>query len=79
MQPLEICTMMTGDGTLMTQSREVIGLEIKTPSITCARKHQKPFMNYNLTVFHSLEPKKAKSISAPLEDNLHNMENVNRY
>jgi hypothetical protein len=71
--------MMTGDGTLMIQSREVIGLEIKTPSITCARKRQKPSMNYNLTVFPFQELNKAKFINEPLEDNLDNMENVNRY
>lgn len=79
MQPSEICTMMTGDGMLMIQSKEVIGLEIKTPSITCAKKHQKPSMNYNLTVFPFRELNKEKSIKELLEDNLDNMENVNGY
>lgn len=33
MQPLETCTLMIGDGTFMTQSKEVTGLEIKMLSV----------------------------------------------
>lgn len=77
MQPSEICIVMTGDGTHMIQSREAIGLEIKTPFIICVSKHQMPFMSSSLTDFPFQEPKKVKFINEPLEDNLVNTAKVN--
>ena len=70
--------MMTGDGMLMIQSKEVIGLEIKMPFIICVSRHLKPFTNYNLMAFHFQEQNRAKFINVPLEDNPNNMEKVNR-
>lgn len=66
MQPWEICTMMTGGGTRMIQSKEVIGWEIKTQFIICVNKHLKLYYSYNLMVCHFLELNKEKFIKGLL-------------
>lgn len=66
--------MMIGDGMPTIQSKEVIGLVIKMLSTICARKHPMPSLNSNLMECPFPEPKKAKSIKEPLEDNPKNVE-----
>ena len=78
MQHLETCIMTIGDGTLTIQSREVIGLEIKTPFIICVNRHQMQFINSNLTAYLSQEQKMVKFINEPSVDNPNNTEKVNK-
>lgn len=63
---------MTGDGTLMTPSREVTGSVIRMLSTTCARKHLRPFWNLNHTVFLSQEQRRVKFTRGPSVDNPEN-------
>ena len=67
MQPYPTCMKTIGGGTPTTQSREVTGLETKTPFISCAKRHQTLFTNLSLMDYHLAEHKKAKFTKEPLE------------
>lgn len=67
---LEISLKMIGDGMHMILLKEVTGLVIKMPFITCAEKHLKPCLNWNLTECLFQEPLKEKFTKELLEVNL---------
>jgi len=77
MQPLETCTLTIGVGMLMTPSKEVIGLETKTQSTTCAKKHLMLSMSFSLTAFLFQETKKERSTKELLAGSLESTEKVN--
>jgi succinate dehydrogenase/fumarate reductase flavoprotein subunit len=68
--------MMTGDGTHMTLSKEVTGLEIKMLFTTCVERPLRPSLSWNLMVCHFQEQNKVKSIRELLEVNLLTTERV---